>query len=154
MNPKRILTKETVVLELAGGTKDAVIEELVDVLVKAGRVTDRAAALKAVIERERKMSTGLQNGVAIPHGKTDTVDGLVASFGLKKDGVAFDSLDGAPARMLLLTLSPATRTGPHIQFLAEISRTLHDPEVRRRVLECGGEEDLLEILWGDTAKAT
>lgn len=149
MNPKRVLVKETVTLRLRGQNKDAILEELVDLLVASGRIKDRKAALKAVQEREKKMSTGLQNGIAIPHGKTDTVEGLVAALGLCKQGIAFDSLDGQPAQIILMTLSPASRTGPHIQFLADISRTLHDAAVRQQVLDATSEEQVLEILSRD-----
>ncbi len=149
MNPKRILSKEAVVLRLQGTTKERIIEELIDVLVSAGKITDRKAALKAVMEREKKMSTGLQNGIAIPHGKSDTIDSLVAALGLKPEGVAFDSLDGLPAQIFLMTLSPASRTGPHIQFLADISRVLHDPAVRERVLNAPSADALVELLAGD-----
>lgn len=149
MNPKRILSKEAVVLRLQGTTKERIIEELIDVLVSAGKVTDRKAALKAVMEREKKMSTGLQNGIAIPHGKSDTIDCLVAALGLKPEGVAFDSLDGQPAQIFLMTLSPASRTGPHIQFLADISRVLHDPSVRERVLNAPSADALVELLTVD-----
>jgi PTS system nitrogen regulatory IIA component len=151
MNPKRVLTRETVVLNLQSEDKDGIIEELIDVLVAAGKIEDRKAALKAVMEREKKMSTGLQNGIAIPHGKTDTVESLIAALGMKKAGIAFDSLDGQPAQIILITLSPVSRTGPHIQFLADISRTLHDAKVRQRVLDAATEEDVLEILAGDQA---
>lgn len=151
MNPKRVLSKETVALALKASTKEQVIEELVDLLVQAGRVKDRKAALKAVLERERKMSTGLQNGIAIPHGKTDTVETLVAALGIKKDGIDFDSLDKQPSTIFLLTLSPASRTGPHIQFLADISRTLHDPAVRKKVLGATTEEEVLDLLCRERA---
>ncbi len=149
MNPKRVLSKETVVLSLKATTKEALIEELIDVLVQSGRVKDRKAALKTVLERERKMSTGLQNGIAIPHGKTDTVESLVAALGIKKEGIDFDSLDGQPSTIFLMTLSPASRTGPHIQFLADISRTLHDPAVRQKVLDATSENEVVELLVGE-----
>lgn len=149
MNPKRILSKEAVVLRLQGTSKEQIIEELIDVLVSAGKIADRKSALKAVMEREKKMSTGLQNGIAIPHGKSDTVEALVAALGLKPEGVAFDSLDGQPAQIFLMTLSPASRTGPHIQFLADISRVLHDPSMRERVLSAPSAEALVELLAGD-----
>lgn len=155
MNPKRVLSKETIVLNLTATSKEALIEELVDVLVQTGRVKDRKTALKAVLERERKMSTGLQNGIAIPHGKTDTVEGLVAALGIKREGIDFESLDGQPCQIFLMTLSPASRTGPHIQFLADISRTLHDAAIRRQVLEAASEEAVVEILCRDhTAPST
>ena len=151
MNPKRVLTKETIILQLKSTNKDAVIEELIDVLVASGRVKDRKAALKAVVEREKKMSTGLQSGIAIPHGKTDTVETLVAALGLKPEGLPFESLDGQDANIIVLTVSPASRTGPHIQFLADISRTLHDAETRAKVLNADSEDDVLELLAGEDA---
>ena len=149
MNPKRVLSKDTIIMKLKSDSKDGVIEELIDVLADSGRIKDRKAALKAVMEREKKMSTGLQNGIAIPHGKTDTVDSLVAALGIRKEGVDFDSLDGLPAQIFLMTLSPASRTGPHIQFLADISRTLHDAAVRQQVMDATSEEQVLEILARD-----
>jgi PTS system nitrogen regulatory IIA component len=149
MNPKRVLTKELVKLALESESKDAVILEIIDLLVAAGKITDQAAAVKAVMERERKMSTGLQNGIAIPHGKTDSVDGLIAAMGLSRKGIPFDSLDGSPAQIILLTLSPATRTGPHIQFLAEISRALHDPVMREKALAATTPEELISLVCGD-----
>ena len=151
MNPKRVLTKETIILHLKSTNKDAVIEELIDVLVASGRVKDRKAALKAVVEREKKMSTGLQSGIAIPHVKTDTVETLVAALGLKPEGLPFESLDGQDANIIVLTVSPASRTGPHIQFLADISRTLHDAETRAKVLNADSEDDVLELLAGEDA---
>lgn len=153
MNPKRVLSKETVILRLKATDKDSLIEELIDTLVVTGRIKDRKAALKAVLERERKMSTGLQNGIAIPHGKTDTVESLVAALGIKPEGIDFDSLDGQPCRIFLMTLSPASRTGPHIQFLADISRTLHDASVRQQVLEATSEEAVVELLCRERAGA-
>jgi PTS system nitrogen regulatory IIA component len=149
MNPKRILTVETVSLHLESDTKEGIIDELLALLVASGKVKDRKAALKAIMEREKRMSTGLQNGIAIPHGKTDSIEALVAALGLKPEGVAFDSLDGKPAQIFLMTLSPASRTGPHIQFLADISRLLHDPTVRQRVLDAQTEDEVVDILAGD-----
>jgi len=154
MNPKRVLTKDTIVMKLKSNSKDGVIEELIDVLVASGKIKDRKAALKAVVDREKKMSTGLQNGIAIPHGKTDTIDSLVASMGISPEGIAFESLDGLPAQIILLTVSPASRTGPHIQFLADVSRVLHNEETRKRVLSAVTEEEVQELLSGEASGAS
>jgi PTS system nitrogen regulatory IIA component len=154
MNPKRVLAKDTIVMKLKSDSKEGVIEELIDVLVTSGKIKDRKAALKAVTDREKKMSTGLQNGIAIPHGKTDTIDILVASIGISPSGIAFESLDGQPAHIVLLTVSPASRTGPHIQFLADISRVLHNEQTRQRVLHATHEEEVLELLSGETPAAS
>ncbi len=150
MNPKRVLSKDTIIMKLKSDSKDGVIEELVDILVSSGKIKDRKAALKAVVDREKKMSTGLQNGIAIPHGKTDTIESLVASIGISKEGIPFESLDGQPAQIILLTVSPASRTGPHIQFLADVSRVLHNEETRKRVLNATHEEEVLELLSGES----
>ena len=146
MNLKKALKLETISTELQATTKDGVIENLVDLLVASGKIKDRVEALRAVLDREKKMSTGMQSGIAIPHGKIDSVDELVAAFGIKHAGVDFDSLDGLPARIFVMTLSPSNRTGPHIQFLAEISRQLNDPTVRDRLLQAASAEEILNIL--------
>jgi len=152
MNLKKVLSAATITLSLKSTTKEGVMEELVDLLMAAGKIRDlkdRKEALKAILDRESKMSTGMQNGIAIPHGKTDRVDSLVAAIGIKKEGVDFQALDGQPSRLFVMTLSPNTRTGPHIQFLAEISRQLSDAAIRERVLKAATAEEVLDILSGD-----
>ncbi len=149
MNIRKTLSKEAIALNLQGHDKNSVIEEMVDILVAAGKITNRKAALKAVLEREKKMSTGMQNGIAIPHGKTDTIDSLAVALGLKKEGLEFDSLDGQPSVIFIMTLSPINRTGPHIQFLAEISRQLNDPVLRERVLNAQSPDEVINVLAGD-----
>lgn len=148
MNLRKALTPETIIIELKAATKEAIIVELVDVLVAAGKIKDRLEALRSVLEREKKMSTGMQSGIAIPHGKTDTVDTLVAAFGIKHAGVDFEALDGQPSRIFIMTLSPVNRTGPHIQFLAEVSRQLNDPSIRDRLLLATTPDDILNIIAG------
>jgi PTS system nitrogen regulatory IIA component len=146
MNIRKAITKETVSLSLVSREKAAIIEELVDLLDKAGRISDRKAVLKCVLEREKKMSTGMHNGLAIPHGKTDIVDGLVAAVGLIPEGVDFESMDQKPSRIFILTVSPANRAGPHIQFLAEISRLMNRADVRKQILEADSIETLHALL--------
>ncbi len=149
MNLRKALTKETVLLELKSDTKNGVIEEMLDLLISAGRIknpNDRKEVLKVIMDRERKMSTGMQNGIAIPHGKTNLVDNLIAAVALKKTGIDFGALDGQPSKIFIMTLSPDTRTGPHIQFLAEISRQLNDATVRERILNAQSPEEIVNSL--------
>lgn len=146
MNIRKAITKETICLRLAAREKTAIIEELVDLLEKAGRISDRKAVLKCVLEREKKMSTGMHNGLAIPHGKTDTVEGLVAAVGLIPEGVDFESMDKQPSRIFILTVSPVNRSGPHIQFLAEISRLMNRADARRQLLEAETLDTLHALL--------
>lgn len=133
-------------LDLKRDTKEGIIEEMIDVMVDAGKIRDRGAALNAVLGRERKMSTGMQYGVAIPHGKTSSVEDLVTAFALKKEGVDFSSLDGKPSNIFIMTLSPTTRTGPHMEYLAAISKVLSRPLVRKRLLRAESVEQVIGTL--------
>lgn len=146
MNIRKAICKEAIRPKLESRTKQGIIDELVDLLVDAGRIQDRKAALKAVQEREKKMSTGMHHGVAIPHGKTETVDGLVAAIGLVPEGMDFESMDGELARIFILTVSPANRAGPHIQFLAEISRLLNRADVREKLLVAREIDDIFDLM--------
>ena len=146
MNLKSPLSIETICLDLKGETKDEILSEMVDLLMASGHIRDREAVLKAVTDRERRMSTGMQNGIAIPHGKTDSVDCLVAALGIKHAGVDFGALDGQPSTIFVMTVSPDSRTGPHIQFLAEISRPLNDASVRAQLLAATQPQAVLDLL--------
>ena len=146
MNIRKAILKESVSVSLKARDKNGIIEELLDLIVQTGRIPNRKAALKCILEREKKMSTGMHCGLAIPHGKTDTLDTLVASVGLIPEGVDFDSQDGQPSRIFVLTVSPENRAGPHIQFLAEISRLLNREETRQRILQADSVETLHELF--------
>ncbi len=138
-------------LELRSSTKQEIIEEMVDLLVTGGRIKPehRDSVLKAILDREKKMSTGVQHGVAIPHGKSDVVEELITAVALKKDGVDFGSLDGEPSHIFIMTVSSVLRTGPHLQFLAEISKLLNVPSVRAKLLVATSVEELLGVLISD-----
>ena len=148
MNVKKPLTVETISLDLQGATKEDILAEMVELLTASGHIRDREAVLKAILEREKRMSTGMQNGIAIPHGKTDSVDCLVAALGIKRGGVDFGALDSNPSNIFVMTVSPDSRTGPHIQFLAEISRPLNDASVRAKLLAATSREEVLHLLIG------
>jgi PTS system nitrogen regulatory IIA component len=131
---------------LKGDNKQAIISELLDLLVAAGKVKDKAAAQAAIMERESKMSTGMKHGIAIPHGKTSAVNDLMACFGISDHPVNFEALDGEPCRIFIMTLSPLEKTGPHLQFLAEISLLFKSNEKRAEMLKANSPEDILRIL--------
>lgn len=140
------VTPQHLKVKLEAEDKNGIIRELLDILDRGGVLSDRAAAEKVVFEREKCMSTGLEAGIAIPHGKTDTVERLIVAIGLKPEGVDFDSGDGQPSQIFILTLSPASRSGPHIRFLAEISRLLQDAAVREQLLAAQTPEQMAAIL--------
>jgi mannitol/fructose-specific phosphotransferase system IIA component (Ntr-type) len=146
MNLKKILSPEVISLHLPGDSKQEIIESLLDLCMKTGKISDRQKALDCILERERKMSTGIQHGVAIPHGKTEAVTDLAACVGLRKDGIDFESLDGEPSRIFIMTVSPINRIGPHVQFLAEVSHLLKSRENRERILAAESVEQVLSLL--------
>ena len=146
MNLKKALHQDAVTLHMRSTSKDEVVEELVGLLTDTGLIDDPVAACKAVKEREQKMSTGMQFGIAIPHGKTETVKSLVAAVGIHPQGLDFNAIDHQPCHIFILTLSPIDRTGPHIQFLAEISRLLNEPDIRDRILKAASSEEIIALL--------
>jgi PTS system nitrogen regulatory IIA component len=146
MNLKTVLTKETIALHLKGTTKEEIINELLDILAEAKKIQDRDAAFNAVMDREQKMSTGMKHGIAIPHGKSTTIRDLVACIGISDNPVDFDSLDHEPCRIFIMTLSPVEKTGPHLQFLAEISLLFKSAEKRQEILNASSPETVLQIL--------
>jgi len=141
-----LLVKEQIEPNLKGENKFQIIEELIDRLNSNQQVKNRDLALEDVLAREGYLSTGLENGLAIPHAKTDGVDKLVISFGIKRDGVDFESLDGKPASLIFLVLSPRDTSGPHIQALATISRNLKDKTIRETILKKKTADEILEYM--------
>ncbi len=131
---------------LQGRTKPEVIAELVEALVGAGLVSDRDEAMASILQREELMSTGMQYGIALPHGKPACVPVLVSAIGVAPQGIDYESLDGEPSRIFVMTLSPPTMVGPHLRFLAAIGKLLGRPAVRQAVIEATDKPALLAAL--------
>lgn len=146
MDLREALSESVISCDLPGRTKEEVLNALLDLAMKSGKVRDREAALHAILNREEGTSTGIQNGVALPHGKTDAVDDLVACVGITKEGVDFDALDGGTCRIFIMTLSSVHRAGPHVRFFAEVSKLLHDPARREKLLQADSPRAVIEIL--------
>lgn len=128
--------------------KEGVIRELVGLLVKAGSIKERDVAklVQILMKRESLGSTGIGQGVAIPHGKADCVDRLVAAFGVSRAGVPFDALDGEPVTLFFLLVAPEDSAGPHLKALARISRLLKDKHFRDSLRVAKDEKTLAKII--------
>ncbi|MCE1194986.1 PTS sugar transporter subunit IIA [bacterium] len=146
MDLMTILTPEMISLHLSGTTKDEIIDELIDVAMRSGKVGDRNGAKAAVLEREARMSTGMKHGIAIPHGKTGAVADLVACVGISDNEVDFDALDHKGCRIYIMTLSPLEKTGPHLQFLAEVSTLFRSEEKRQAILAATTPQEVIALL--------
>ncbi len=141
----RYLKKELISVSLKSSSKNAVIEELIDIAVAAG-VADKKIALESVLEREASMSTGFEHGVAIPHAKCNASETIILVVGIKKEGIDFDSLDGNPATMFFLILSPKAQVGPHIQLVAGIGRKMNNPDIREQLIAAKDADEVINVL--------
>ena len=145
-----LLSKTVFSTSIQAKDKPGVLAEIADILVENRKVASdqRAAVHAALIEREGKMSTGMQYGVAIPHAKTDAIEHLVSIIALSPEGVDFDSLDGAPSNIFVATLSPRADANSHIKFLAEVSRQLASRRVREKLLGAKTPDEMIEAICG------
>ena len=141
-----ILDPRAVRMGLQARDKDGAIEELVDLLVATGGVKDRAVALKALHAREALGSTGIGEGVGLPHGKSESIDGLVAALGTSPEGIEFDSVDGKPVHVIFVLLADTENPGPHIEALAGIAQLVRMPGLVRRLWEARSAEDAFRIV--------
>ncbi|HET9869360.1 MAG TPA: PTS sugar transporter subunit IIA [bacterium] len=140
------LTADAIKLNLESKTKKDVIKEMVDLLVKAGKVKDKKKMLQTLLEREELGSTGIGQGIAIPHGKSDTVSDLAAAFGVSQEGLSFDSLDGEPVNLFFLLVAPEGAAGAHLKALARISSLLKDKYFRKSLLSAKSPDEVLKII--------
>lgn len=143
-----LLRPELVTVDLQGRDKREIIRNMLDLICASGKVKDRELALRDLFDHEAGMSTGMENGVAIPHAKSDAVDGLIAAVGVSKRKIDFECLDRKPAQIFVMTLSPKIAGDQHIRFLAEIGRLLSDKTMRKRILEAKSDGELLKTLVG------
>ncbi len=143
----RYIPPDAVTTRLEGDTKEAVIDELLALLDAKGYLVNRKKARADLWARESSLSTGMQYGIAIPHGRTDGVNRLVCAVGVKREGVDFKSIDGEPSRIIVLTLSPKHLVAPHMQFMAMISQAL-DEAGRTRILAAETPAALWKALAG------
>lgn len=138
-----ILSAETIKVPLQHKNKYEIIEELVDTLKQAGKIEDRDKVLKAILDREAVMSTGVGDGVAIPHGKSDGATDIVAALGIAPEPVDFEAIDNKPVQLIWLLVGPPGKTGPHLKALSRISRLMHKKEFRERLLNARSPAEIL-----------
>jgi PTS system fructose-specific IIA component len=137
MRLSELLRPEAVLLGVRDVDKWTLIERLTDLLVDTGRLDParREITKKALFDRERSMSTGMENGIAIPHCSIDEIDDTLVALGVSEAGIAFESIDGAPTHLILLLVTPRNKTKVHIRTLAEIAKLLNDEAFRGRLIK-------------------
>lgn len=133
-------------MELESSEKRQVLEELVDLLCDAYKLSERNSILEAILKREEQQSTGIGLGLAVPHAKTTVVDRLYVCMGLSRSGIEFDSVDGEKAKIFFLLLSPKDVSGPHIKALTGISRLIKHDDFRKELLDCQKDGDIIKVI--------
>ena len=146
MRLSELLNSDAVALRLKARTKREAIVELVQVLETAHGVESHGEVLDRVIRREAMMTTGIGNGVAIPHGKARSVDRMVAAVAVVPEGLDFESEDGQPVYLMVLFVSPESATTQHVRALANLSRLLKEESVRRSLRESRTVEAFMAAL--------
>lgn len=146
MNLLDILTRDCVKAPLDAGDKKGVIDELVDLLAGAGKVDDPQTLKDAVWTREQARTTGIGHGLAIPHGKSESVTGLAMAVGKPAEPIDFAAIDGKPVRLVVLLASPPDKTSDHIQALARISRLMTMEAFREQIYEATSGEQIFDLL--------
>jgi PTS system nitrogen regulatory IIA component len=135
-----------IVSRLTSSDKAGVLRELVRVLAQAEKEVDEQRMLEILLERESLGSTGIGEGVAIPHGKSKDVKKLLASFGRSLPGIDFQSMDGKPAHLFFLLVAPENSAGIHLKALARISRLMKDQIFRKRLMEADSSEEIYSLF--------
>ncbi len=147
MNIGSYIKPENVILEMDAEEKVGAIRELVDNLVEAERLEEAGELIEAVTAREELCTTGLENGVAIPHprhGQPHLIDGLAIVCGRKPAGLEFESMDGKPTKLLFLLCAESDTV--HLRALARLSRLVKNPQLRKELLEAGDAEAFVEVI--------
>jgi nitrogen PTS system EIIA component len=141
-----ILHADSIIGELTSRDKKGVLEELVSVLVDRGRLKNKEKPVQVLLERERLGSTGIGDGIAIPHGKLKEIKNIICSFGRTKEGIDFQSIDEKPSHLFFLLFAPEESAGEHLQALARLSRILKDGRLRKRLMEAASKKEIYRLI--------
>ncbi|RKY81493.1 PTS sugar transporter subunit IIA [candidate division KSB1 bacterium] len=146
MRLSEMLKEDNVLIGFKGTQKKDIINELIELADKSGRIRDKEEALRAVMAREEMMSTGLEHGIAIPHAKTDSVSEIVMALGISKQGIDFESVDGEPSKIFFLLLAPETAATANVKLLAQIARVTSSAEFRSRIVSADSPAEVIDII--------
>lgn len=147
-----ILDESVVRVNLKGTSKDEIINEMIAIVNNSNKIIDIEKVREAIFEREKIMSTGVGNGFAIPHGKTDAVSDIVAAFAVTEEPIDYESLDEQPVRLIFLLVGKDSMVGPHIKLLSRISRLMNKEDFRKKLLEAKTPKEVIEIFKTEEAQ--
>lgn len=146
MQLEQIFKIEFINADLLARNKEEALLEMVNTIIRGGLKLNSASILEILKQRESLGSTGIGEGVAIPHGKVSDLNDIVIAFGRSIEGITYDSLDGKPVHLLFLLLAPENSAGQHLKILAKISKMLKEPSFRKKLLKARSQSDLYKII--------
>ncbi|WP_077624858.1 PTS fructose transporter subunit IIABC [Sediminibacillus massiliensis] len=146
MNITDLLKKDTIILDLQSTSKSEVIDELVTKLDEAGRLNDKQGYKQAILDRESQSTTGIGEGIAIPHAKTAAVKTPAIVFGRSKQGVDYEALDGAPSHLFFMIAASEGANQTHLETLSRLSTFLMDNNFRQKLEAANSEEEVIDII--------
>jgi PTS system nitrogen regulatory IIA component len=146
MNITDILSPQLILSDLTAKSKKGVLEELVSHLARYEEKVNEEDLLKVLLEREKLGSTGINDGIAIPHGKLKGIEGLLTVFGRSRDGIDFGALDGKPSHLFFLLVAPENSAGAHLKALARISRIAQSETFREKCMSADTSESLFQLI--------
>ncbi|WP_295294956.1 fructose-specific PTS transporter subunit EIIC [uncultured Brachyspira sp.] len=143
---KDVITLDCINIDLKGQTKSEIIDEMIDILYNNGKLNNREEYKKEILKREAQSSTGMEEGIAIPHGKTNAVKIPTVAIGISKKGVDYESLDGEPSHLFFMIAAPENSNDSHIELLSKITTLLLEDDIREALLNVKSKEEVLDIL--------
>jgi fructose-specific phosphotransferase system IIA component len=146
MKLSKFCAEDLISFDLKGKTKNEIIEELVNIASRSKLVKDKEEVLKAVLEREKLVTTGVGYGVAFPHAKTKAIKGIVIAFGRSKAGIDFDAMDKKPVHLFFMIAAPEDAIGAHLNVMARLSYLMKSEKNRDVLMKISSPKELLELL--------
>ena len=141
-----VLRKDLVKIPLEGSTRDECIRELIDCLTANNLIKDKKVIFKAVLDRENIMTTGVGNGIAIPHCKHEQSPEFAVCLGVQKKGIDFESIDKKPVKIIFLLVGPENNPSLHIKLLSRISRLMSNEDLRHQLLIARKSDEALQLI--------
>jgi len=145
MRISQLLNKGSIIVNLSASDKKGAIDELALAISKTTKASAKEIAI-VLMEREQLGSTGIGGGIAIPHGKLDSVQSIIVGFGLSKKGIEYDSLDNKPVHIFFLLLTPENSTGGHLKVLAQISKLLKMDQFKKDLIAALSVDDIYDTI--------
>jgi PTS system nitrogen regulatory IIA component len=146
MKLSEIIVENNIIPRLKARDKREALEELASAIADRDPTIEKGALVKVLLNRERLGSTGIGDGVAIPHGKLNSAKKPMISFGRSEKGLDFDSMDGQPAYLFFLLIAPENSSGVHLQVLARIAKILKNSAFRKKLMEAKTRQDIYQTI--------